>query len=632
VEATRASLVELMAEMEEKFPGSREKSVFASVELSLRRMSPANREKARVLGVFYGGVDLDVLRAMMKWEEADAASLAGELIETGLATPNRYNHLSLNPALCPYLRGRMDAGDREGLTARWVEEMRAYVGFLVQESSRNAELAAGLTGLELPNLFALLEQVERAGDAEATICLTTLLYRLLQWLGKPRLVERVGQVRDAAEGMLGEAQNHARFEAQRTRIEQQLGGGRLREAFEGAQELLRRARAVGEKAYPEADYDLAVACFLLARVLKTAGGSEQALPLLGEAQERFEAVERDWPGYGAEMMASACFAERGDCLRDLGRLDEAATAYEENIRRAEKLGHYRQVAVGKGQLGTVRIFQRRYKEGLEAYEKAREQFMRLDDPVSVANVWHQTGMVYEMTGQPEAAEDAYRKSLEIRERFGSFGEQASTLNQLGTLYDYVLGRKEEAAVFLRKAADKCSEIRDIAGEGMARSNLAECLRKLRRPDEARREIRRAIECKSQFGHAAVPWTAWGILANIETEDGNPGAAAEAKGKAIECYLSYRRAGGENHTGPGRLMFAMTEKLRAGGPAGAGAFLREVAAHPDAGQLDPFIRTLQAIVGGSRDRGLADGPELNYMMAAEILFLIETMGEGRKDER
>ena len=65
VEATRASLVELMAEMEQRFPGSRERSVFASVELSLRRMSPANRDRARVLGVFHGGFKLDVLRVMM---------------------------------------------------------------------------------------------------------------------------------------------------------------------------------------------------------------------------------------------------------------------------------------------------------------------------------------------------------------------------------------------------------------------------------------------------------------------------------------------------------------------------------------------------------------------------------------
>ena len=157
VAATREALVELMAEMEQRFPGSREQSVFASVELSLQRLSAANRERARVLGVFHGGFHPVVL-VLMEWEQADAFSLAGELIQTGLATPNRYNHLTLNPALCPYLRGRLDAVEREALTARWVEAIRAYVGFLEQQQDQNAEVAATLTGLELPNLFALFDR------------------------------------------------------------------------------------------------------------------------------------------------------------------------------------------------------------------------------------------------------------------------------------------------------------------------------------------------------------------------------------------------------------------------------------------------------------------------------------------
>jgi hypothetical protein len=280
VEATREALVELMAAMERQFPGSREHSLFASVELSLRRMSAANRDRVRVLGVFHGGVNLVILQLMMQWEEADVGALAGELIATGLATPNRYNHLTLNPALCPYLRGRMDAAERDALTARWVEAMRAYADFLVQQQSQNAEVAVTLTVLELPNLFALLDLMQRAGDAEATIDLATSLYSLLRNAGKPRLLERVGQVRDAAAAALGDAWNHARFEAARTRIEQQLAGGRLREAFDGAQQLLQRARTAGDQAYPNADYDLAGACWLLARVVQTAGGSEQALPLL----------------------------------------------------------------------------------------------------------------------------------------------------------------------------------------------------------------------------------------------------------------------------------------------------------------------------------------------------------------
>ena len=628
VEKTTADLVKLMEEMDQRYPAgtpeSREKSVFASVELSLRRMSSANRDRARVLSVFHGAVDLDVLRMMMEWEKADVGALAVELIATGLATPNRCNHLTLNPALCPYLRGRMDSTEREALTARWVEAMRAYAGFLVQQQSQDIEVAATLTVLELPNLFALLDLVQRAGDAEATIGLATSLYSLLSKLGRPRLLERVGQVRDAAAAALGDAWNHARFQTLDNRIDQQLATGRLRQAFKGAQALLQRARAAGEQAYPDADYDLAMAHFTLARVLKTAGGSEQALPLLDEARQRFEAVAKQRGNEAAERMASVCIAESAECLLYLGRLNEAAAAYEENIQRAEQLADNRQVAVGKMHIGVVRSHQGLYQEALAAYAEARERFTELDEPGTVAMTWHQAGMAYQAAGQPEAAEDAYRKSLAIEVRLGDVAGQASTLNELGNLYGDVLDRPEEAAAFYRQAVDKSVESRNVAKEGTRRNNLAATLHKLRRLDEARQEIRRAIECKSQFGHAAFPWTSWSILADIETDAGNPAAAAEAKRKAIACYLAYRRDGGENHDPPGRIALAVTQSLLAGAPAQAASLLQQLAANPDAAWLFPFLRALQAIVAGRRDRTLADTPELDPTTAAEILFLIETL--------
>lgn len=632
-EATCQALGQLMVEMDRQYPpgspGSREKSVFASVELSLRRMSSANRDKARVVGVFHGGVDLDMLRTMMQWEKDDVGSLAGELIETGLATPNRYNHLTLNPALCPYLRGRLENTEREALTARWVGAMRAYAGFLNQQESQNAEVAATLTVLELPNLFALLDLVQRAGDAEATIGLATSLYSLLQFAGKPRLLERVGQVRDAAAAALVDTWNHARFEAARTRIEQQRIGGRLREALDSAKQLLQRARTTGGQAYPDADYDLAAACFLLARVLKTAGGSDHALPLLDEARQRFEAVEKERASKAAEGMAVRCFSEQGECLWYLGRMDEAVEAYEENNRRAEKLGDARQVAVGKGQLGSIRSDQSRYAEALAAHAEARERFTQLDEPGSVAVSWHQTGMVYQAAGQPEAAEDAYRKSLAINVRLGNVPGQAGTLGQLGNLYGGVLDRAEEAATFFRQAADKYVEIGDSANEGRARNNVANTLRKLRRLDEARQEIRRAIECKEEFGHAGSVWNAWFILADIETDAGNPNVAAEAKRKAIACYLAYRRDGGENHNPAGRICLAVTQPLLAGDPAAAASLLEVLTVNTNAASLLSFIRALQAIVAGRRDRTLADAPDLHYTMTAEILFLLETLERAGK---
>ena len=629
VEATRAALVELMVEMEQKFPGSREQSLFASVELSLRRLSPENQERARVLGVFHGGVDLDALRQMMQWEEGDVAALAGELSATGLATPNPYNHLSLNPALCPYLRGRLEASEREALTARWVEAMGGYVRFLNQQENQNAEVAATLTGLELANLFGLLDLVQRQEDAEATIGLATSLYSLLSMLGKPRLLERLGQVRDAAakelERTLGDSWNHARFEATRTRIQQQLAGGQLREALEGAQSLLQRTQSAGGQAYPGADYDLAGACFFLAHVLKTVGGSEQALPLLIDARQRFEAVAKERPGLGAERMACVCISEQGDCLRNLGRLDEAAAAYEEAIQLAEQRGDARSIGVDKGQLGTVRLQQRRYPEALAAHAEARQRFTALDEPGSVAVSWHQTGRVHQEAGQTQAAEDAYRQSLAIKVRLGNVAGQASTLNQLGNLYADVLDRPEDAAGFFRQAANMYAEGGDEANEGTARSNLARTLRRLRLLDEARQEILQAIDCKAQFGHASEPWKSWSILADIETETGNAAVAAEAKRKAIASYLAYRRDGGENHNPDGRISLAVTQALRSGEPAEAATLLQQRATDPEAAELLPFIGALQAVVAGSRDPALADQPELDYTMAAEILLLIESLG-------
>jgi hypothetical protein len=198
VETTRESLVELMAEMDKNFPGSREKSVFASVELSLRRLSVVNQQRVRVLGMFHSGVHPEVLTMMMEWKEADVASLVGELIETGLATPNRYGHLRLNPALCPYLRAKIDGAEYETLIHRWSGAMLEYTSFLVHQQGQNAEVAATLTMLELSNLIRFLDIVESMGNAKATIALVSALFTLLKLLGKPLLLKRVCQVRDAA--------------------------------------------------------------------------------------------------------------------------------------------------------------------------------------------------------------------------------------------------------------------------------------------------------------------------------------------------------------------------------------------------------------------------------------------------
>ena len=512
----------------------------------------------------------------------------------------------------------------EELEGRWLAAMFGYAEFLESQQSRKIEISATLTALELPSLLVLLDKVRSKGSAEDTIALTTMLYSLLQNTGRQRLLDLVADVRDAAEEQLGDSWNRARFHAQATRIEQLLGRGQLRDAYQAAKHLLASARAAGESVYEGADYDLALSYALLGSALKAMGRSEQALAELGEAKARFEAIDKRDPSREAKGMVPICLAERGDCLRNLGRLDDAVTAYEESIRLAESCGNDRQVAAVKAQIGTVHRMRNSHEEALKAYEEARDRFAKLNEPRSVSVSWHQTGNVYLSAGQYELAENAYRKSLAIKVQIADVLGQAGTLGQLGILYAAQDGRQEEAAAFLQQAVDRSIEIGDRAMEGRHRNNLANALKRLRRLGQAREEAMRALECKKRFGHVAEPWTTWGILADIETEDGDLVAAAKATQQGIECYLAFRRDGGENHASSGRIAFTTLELLRERGQETALELLQQLAARPAAAATKTFVQALQQIVAGSRDPKLADAPDFSITMAAEILYLIETL--------
>ncbi len=74
--------------------------------------------------------------------------------------------------------------------------------------------------------------------------------------------------------------------------------------------------------------------------------------------------------------------------------------------------------------------------------------------------------------------------------------------------------------------------------------------------------------------------------------------------------------------------ARSPPASAGAPAQAASLLQQQLPRFEAAGFGGFIRALQAIVAGRRDRTLADAPDLDPTMAAEILFLIETLEKPR----
>jgi tetratricopeptide (TPR) repeat protein len=619
VRATTENLHQIMADLNKKHPGNRQNSLYASVELSLRRLPQGVREQVKALAVFHGGANLVVLRMMLETDEETVRNLAAALIKVGLAEAKDYSHLRLDPALPPYLLGQMDAAEREALRSRWAEAMRALTAFLDQQRFQDARLAAQLTLLELPNLLALLAWAEVALAPEEVVDLASRVEALLARLGRPQALAQATKVREGAAKALGEW-SRAQFLSASESIDRLLEQGKLPAAYTAAQQLLQRALAAGAEAYPGASYDIALAHLRLGRVLNTSGAAEEALPPLTEAQRRFQLLA-DAGNTSAERMASTAITERADCLTDLGRYDEAAAAYEEGIRSAEKLGDRRGVAVGKGQLGTVRLYQKRYAEALDSYTEARKTFKSLGEPGTVAGFWYQIGRVHYECGQFEEAKRAYRQALAICVQQKDLAGEARSLGELGNLYDQ-MGRLEEAVTFYQQSADIEVKSQDLGSEGIKRNNLANTLIKLQRFEKARHELRRAIECNKPFGHVAEPWKTWHILHDLEQATGNPQAAAEARRQAIESYLAYRRAGGASQSNRTNYYAFVLQAIQQGTTTEAAAKLAELSKADDPPWFTALLAKLQAILRGDRDPALADDPDLPYRDAVELQLLLE----------
>jgi hypothetical protein len=113
---------------------------------------------------------------------------------------------------------------------------------------------------------------------------------------------------------------------------------------------------------------------------------------------------------------------------------------------------------------------------------------------------------------------------------------------------------------------------------------------------------------------------------METAAGNASAADEARRRAIELFLAYRRDGGENHSPAGRLCHHLTASLLSNDTDQAGQALDEFARHfSDVPEAAPLVAALQAILAGERARTLADAPGLTYDVAAEIHVLLDHLG-------
>jgi len=602
-------LAQIMGELHEQYPDDRERSLYASVELSLRRLPEDVRRAVDMLTVFHGGVN-----ARVWWSDLSFQKLQTQLTRTGLAKAYPNGHMRLHPALVHYLQTQLSSDNIASTQKKWAQGMKLLVYFLYEQLSENIQLSTELTLLELSNLMAILDYTQQKEQAEEIVDIAWRIEDLLKSLGQRQILHQVATIREKAEKDLKTTWNNNSFNAARNQIERLIEKSSFGPAQIAAKNLLKKSLAAGEDAYPDAAYNIGMANLLLGRVLELSGASDPALTYIESARTWFDQNGNK----NAQRMVSVCFGEKGASLLNLGRLDEAAAAYEKGIAISEKLNDLRGTAVKKGQLGNVRYLQKQYAKALTAYESGIKSFESLGgEPASIAVFLHHIGMVHEKSINYPAAETAYRQSLRIHVQQNNKNAEASNLVQLGNLYDK-MGQHEDVINFSRQAADIYAAQRDMAKEGIIRGNIADTFIKLKRYDDARQEILRAIECMKPFGHSVSPWMAWKKLSTIEQAQGNSTAAKDARNQAVALYMNFRRSGGGKYEYGAKLSNMVRTAIQSGDRTKAEAAFGQFGE-----DWQPLIKALRKILDGVRDVQVVEG--LDYDDEVDVRLLLEQLG-------
>jgi tetratricopeptide (TPR) repeat protein len=287
---------------------------------------------------------------------------------------------------------------------------------------------------------------------------------LTGWLGDTR---RIAGAQEVARDLLGES-------------------GRM---FEAAGDVPRMCEALVEQAwcywregaFDEARVNLRVALSLLgdrdgalkvgalvrAAIMERRGGRLcGALAFLDEAAELVDALPDD------PQLRGRFHGERALVLRNLGRPDEALIEYAAASYYLERAGNLRFRAYVENNRGFLFSTLSRFDEAHAHLDRARQIFLGLREPGSVAQVDETRARVLLAEGRPGEAECVVRRAVAAHEACGEQAFLAQALTTHAAALSRV-GRRDQARDEFLRAMAEASGAGDVEGAGRAALSLIE---------------------------------------------------------------------------------------------------------------------------------------------------------------
>jgi len=642
IERLRLEFSALLPRFTDDHETGRNRSLLASLEYSLRRLSKWHQQIILRLAPFEGGASEDDLLAITEIPEEDWIRMRPTLERVALILPEWVGDfaapfLHFHPALAPYLRTQLgveDAALRSRYATRY-QEVARYLYFEDQKS--NPRAARELARRELPNLRRALEWMLDSSALDQAAEMEDYIVRFLNIFGLRRerdeLRSRVNQAIAAAGQRTGGALTRAEWMRESGVGEDEFDRGDLHAAYARYTALLERIESLppGAPVGP-GSYAHCTTLSWLARCLRASGQPGAAETLLRRAQEVIEALLAARPENRVYItQRSALLTDLGDVLTDQGRYASAEAAYEAELQSAEQLGDTRGQGVILGQLGSLALRQFDYATARQRYRDALQLFQTLYESASQAKLWHQLGVVAEEQRDWAEAERCYRASLEIKEMQGDTLGSVGSCHQLAIVAENA-SRPAEAEGWYRRAL-KTPDL-PPSKVALVSNNLAGLLKDevragrmpATRLAEARGFAEEALKIRETLDASSEIWMTEGILADIAEQESMQEGARSYRRRARESFAAFT---GNRWLIDQQFGDFIRDCAAAGlGNAEARAAVEAVLSRPEAIGFRG-TSALHRIWAGERDwHALAEDLEPPYALL--VLRVLETMEEMKKE--
>jgi tetratricopeptide (TPR) repeat protein len=514
----------------------KDRSLVASLNLSLERLDERAKALLPRLGVFQGGAfELQLLLEITELTETDWSVLRGQLVNAGLieleAVPGvNPPFITFHPTLAPVLLLKLRSShsspttEEAQLLARHRERYYQLSNYLHAEDQKNPDFARSIVRRELPNLLFAVDHALSLQEDWAIEFVNNLNLFLNNFgLNKTRqaLTERASQ-------QSGQVGSNDWYLAQSNQGERLWKAGQTQQAAAIFQNIL---NALGETA----SYQRCITLGRLGRCLKSQGRSPEALTLYHQAITVAQQLELD---DRVKRQIGALQTDLGDVLRDMGDYGAARTAYEQSLMIEEETGDERGKAVVLAQLGSLAYVEGNLAEAAQRYQVSISRFQQLGEPEMEAVGWHQLGMVYQKAEQWAEADQSYREAARIDESQGNLTGAAKTWVGLALLNEKT-GNLDSAEAWHRKALQGFKNAGDRFNQSNALSTLAGFLQQFSdRLPQARQAAEESLTIIETLDpNTTAIWTTYQILAKITAQQGETATAQHYRRLMRESYLA-----------------------------------------------------------------------------------------------